>query len=191
MTDFSTPTAGPVCPPEPANPARGSTAEPGPAAGAQRPVHACRSCLGIDPDTCLFNSHRPRGGLPVPDCRAELAAVLRAAMAARRGQQDGDVWEHLADAVLGYVAGSGRWVERAVHEDEVRCLTVDASRAEDAQAGLMAHRDQLAAAAVRVLQMVDAWERRLPDTIRTTTAAAAVRSAYDGIPLPRTPKESP
>lgn len=40
------------------------------------------------------------------------------------------------------------------------------------------------AACNRVRQMADAWEERLPDVIRTATAADAIRHALEHVPTP-------
>ena len=118
---------------------------------------------------------------PDTDGRAVLAAVLRAAMAAHRGLPSGDVWECLADAVDAHAAGGGQWVDRAVHEGRVRCAEADARRAEDARDALMAHRDQLAGALLRVLAAVEE-----PGDVR-----AAIRAAIGDTPLPRTERTIP
>lgn len=56
--------------------------------------HACSNCEGVDPDTCLANPDRPRGGQPAPAPDPALAQRIADAIGPNMliGLQDADLW---------------------------------------------------------------------------------------------------
>ncbi|MGW2497315.1 hypothetical protein ACWCV2_22800 [Streptomyces pseudogriseolus] len=82
----------------------------------------------------------------------------RQALADALGRDTGTSWP----ALIEHAAEAQQWATSAA-------VRADRKRAEEAEQRL-----------ARIRDMADAWTRRLPDVIRTATAAEAVRNAVDG-----------
>ena len=106
--------------------------------------------------------------------RAAVEAEVRegdAARQAERGQQ------RAADRERERVAAA----EAAIVEAEERAVAEErAERAAKRTAGYRRRAEEAEQRLARIRDMADAWTRRLPDVIRTATAAEAVRNAVDG-----------
>ncbi|MFE9949325.1 hypothetical protein ACFYRJ_17540 [Streptomyces sp. NPDC005531] len=114
---------------------------------------------------------------------AEEAQQLRAGIRALKGR-DQEMEQLRAD--LDRVQQSACNTAEALRLNALRLDSVLADR-ENERAARAAEekRARVAEAAIgRVRQMVDAWEQRLPDAIRTATAVEALRTAIDRVQQP-------
>lgn len=67
-------------------------------------------------------------------------------------------------------------------EDLLRVAHDTSNRSEAERAAAEQRATQAGAAVARIRQMVDHWEQRLPETIRTPAVVSAIRAALDGVP---------